>query len=415
MWQQYQGQLPLNSGVSNVAPIQGTQVTESENHPIWLRLAYRNNLTLEDVSGFGDSLSDYGGAFSMRKQYVAPPWEPVRAKLTSPYDTQRPPFRRIYDGPIFGWTSPTFPPFASSSDSDMAGFGTKAIAACAPTNGIAQLGVALSEVYRDGLPKSLGITTWEKRLSKLKDYTSSAGEEFLNIAFGWKPLASDVRDISNAVVNLDRLMEQYVRDSGKVVRRRYSFPPVVKEERTVVVQNTSAGMEPSALNFYDPNLLNKGQMVRYRSTRVSRWFSGAFTYYCPPSWRDGFVGHVSRARKLLGLDLTPEVLWNLAPWSWAVDWFVNVGDILHVADATANDGLVLRYGYIMEHSVVRDTYQFEGPSGLWASFGAVYPAPVTLVSECKLRRKAGPFGFGITTGLTNQQAAIVAALGMTRA
>jgi hypothetical protein len=121
-----------------------------------------------------------------------------------------------------------------------------------------------------------------------------------------------------------------------------------------------------------------------------------------------------QAHKILGLELTPETLWNLAPWSWAADWFGNIGDLFHNANSLASDGLVMRYGYIMEHTRVRDTYVFSGPTGL-VSWYSGRPTPLILTSETKLRRRATPFGFGKTfAGLTTRQKAIAAALGINR-
>jgi hypothetical protein len=151
---------------------------------------------------------------------------------------------------------------------------------------------------------------------------------------------------------------------------------------------------------------------------VNRWFSGAFTYHLPVDLFAGVVKdkRLAVAQKLLGGDVDPEVLWDLAPWSWAVDWFSSVGDVIHNLSAYAKDGLVVRYGYIMEHSIVRDTYSYSGDLGLIpeAKFTG-RPADLVLVSEKKLRRRSSPFGFGLALSeLTTRQKAIVAALGLSR-
>jgi hypothetical protein len=71
------------------------------------------------------------------------------------------------------------------------------------------------------------------------------------------------------------------------------------------------------------------------------------------------------------------------------------------------------YGYLMEHSIVRDTYFWDGPTTLKAD--RIVPSPITLVSETKLRRKANPYGFGLTWDeLSSRQQSILAALGITR-
>jgi len=142
----------------------------------------------------------------------------------------------------------------------------------------------------------------------------------------------------------------------------------------------------------------------------------AFTYHLPRDYqaRSGVAALADQARHVLGLDLTPEVLWNVMPWSWAVDWFSSTGDVIHNLTDWSTDGLVLKYGYIMEHSIVRDTLTFVGETGLLARYPQ-RPDTLVLVSEAKVRRPATPFGFGLNlSAFTGRQKAILAALGMSR-
>jgi len=208
-------------------------------------------------------------------------------------------------------------------------------------------------------------------------------------------------------------MEQAVRDSGRVVRRRYSFPPFNSISETVTKNVSPVRVANSGRSSFLNSLeLNKGQVTRISEISRRQWFSGAFTYHLP-DYGSGLVGQARQANQLLGLSVTPEVLWNLTPWSWAVDWFSNVGDVIHNVQQMASNGLVLKYGYIMEHSIARDSYRFSGPTGFKTE---VSPSVVTLVTETKVRRKATPFGFGLTLGgLSSTQKAIMAALGMSRA
>jgi len=76
------------------------------------------------------------------------------------------------------------------------------------------------------------------------------------------------------------------------------------------------------------------------------------------------------------------------------------------------EGLVMRYGYLMEHSIVRDTYTIDG-TGLKSEFLPIQP--LVLVTETKIRRKANPFGFGLKwDGLSPFQLSIAAALGLSK-
>lgn len=121
----------------------------------------------------------------------------------------------------------------------------------------------------------------------------------------------------------------------------------------------------------------------------------------------------AEANKLLGTRLTPEVLWNLAPWSWAADWITNTGDVLHNISMFAQDGLVLRYGYVMEETIIERTWTLHGV-GFKSSPGP-YNFSSTLREIHKVRRKATPFGFGVSEeAFTPRQYSILAALGMSR-
>jgi len=309
-----------------------------------------------------------------------------------------------------------FPPFAQSSENALMAKGTTAIARCKPTNSVADLGTTLIELRREGLPALLGADLWKSRLKHLRETKKSAGGEYLNVEFGWKPLVSDILATAKGIVHMHRILEQYERDAGRVVRRRYSFPSIHTVEESVIQRNLTAGLNPSHEEFYDTTKWNSGYVVRDRETVVNCWFSGAFTYHLPKGFSSegGLKGLADSARKMLGLDLDPEVLWNVAPWSWAVDWFSSSGDVISNVSDWSTDGLVLKYGYVMEHTIVRDTFTYVGHTGLVPEIGW-RPPVLILVSETKVRRAATPFGFGVNlAALTDRQTAIIAALGLSR-
>jgi predicted RNA methylase len=87
---------------------------------------------------------------------------------------------------------------------------------------------------------------------------------------------------------------------------------------------------------------------------------------------------------------------------------------LHNLNAFAANGLVMRYGYMMEHTIVKHTYSHVGPSGITGKPDMTVP-PLVLVTETKKRIGANPFGFGVDwNGLSSFQLSIAAALGLSR-
>jgi hypothetical protein len=124
---------------------------------------------------------------------------------------------------------------------------------------------------------------------------------------------------------------------------------------------------------------------------------------------------MQRYNHLYGILPTPEVIWNLTPWSWAADWVTSMGDIMSNISMLLTDGLVMKYGFVMEHSSTTKTYSI---SGLRLHQGAntiPYTGWQRFSTESKLRRRATPYGFGLTSEeFSPRQWAILVALGLSK-
>jgi hypothetical protein len=305
--------------------------------------------------------------------------------------------------------------FRSTDLSDLDADGSTAISLCAPTNPNSELGTALAEIHREGIPSLPGISTWKRRTEVAK----AAGSEYLNTVFGWLPLVSDVKNVGSSVRHSRDILSQYHRDEGRNVRRVFEFPPETSESQTgqfgmapsTIVNGTTGFPEPFQSVFLAPGVVTQTLRIESR-----KWFVGSFTYATPSqsdSWKR-MLGYGSDADKLFGISLTPDVLWELTPWSWAIDWFSNTGDVINNITNFALQGLVMRYGYIMEEktTTIRHDLRPEPKSG--SQYGEDIPASELIICS-KVRSPANPFGFGISwEGLSPTQLAITAALGITR-
>jgi hypothetical protein len=204
----------------------------------------------------------------------------------------------------------------------------------------------------------------------------------------------------------DKVLKQLRRDSGRLVRRSIDFPT----KREVVRDDQTAGAIATSFSGFDMPL--SGITKRHTIVEKRQWFSGAFTYHLPDSSElDGFARLAAQADKLYGV--VPDVadLWNLIPWSWLVDWFVNVGPVLSNVTNYAKYGLVLPYAYMMEETIVTYEYTFFSTSGNPMANGA----DLVIVDHTKKRVQASPFGFGLTwDGFSTGQLSILAALGLSR-
>lgn len=305
--------------------------------------------------------------------------------------------------------------------------GKAAINAAAPTRPVANSAVFIGELFA-GLPTVIGATLFRDRIGVLR----ALGSEYLNVQFGWLPLIADIRKTIEALSNASAILTNYAKDSGRNVRRRYTLPDLTYSQFfNAAGGNTSAG-SASLWTGYRPDGMPTGgsglggqapsvdgsTLVVSVSAKQERWFTGAFTYYVPPG--GSFLKDLARfealSNKLLGTRLTPEVLWNLAPWTWLVDWIVRLGDHISLYTRFQDDGLVLRYGYLM----VRDRVTVSSNFSTFYTRGPGVNRKghhFTLVKLDRKRRvRATPFGFGLnpTSDFTARQWSILGALGMTR-
>jgi hypothetical protein len=324
----------------------------------------------------------------------------------------------LYKGPVFAM-NPTisgFPPDPASDRNTLNRLGSTAISRCKPTNSVADAATFLGELRKDGIPHLPGVQTWKDRT----DLARKAGSEYLNVQFGYMPLIRDMRSIAHSVRHANTVLEQYERDAGRTVRRRINLPSEVSTHETDINDSAHPFVDP--YNSRLDQMIGTGKLKFRVETRKDRWFSGAFTYHLPAGkdYRSKMIRYALEADKLFGVLPDPETLWNLAPWSWAVDWFSNTGDVLSNLSDWAIDGLVMRYGYMMERSISKYTYILEDTSGVTLlNTGEVIPGisvpDVTFVTETKKRIRANPFGFGVSwDGLSPFQTSIAAALGISR-
>lgn len=357
------------------------------------------------VSLLGKVGRDIGSEFDLYRQIYSDSSEGQVFDLSESADPNAPGYH--YRGPqkaiaVDGGLGPPWPEADRYSANALTAMGATAISRCIPTNPLWSLTQFLGEL-REGLPRIAGSSFFKDRARTAKQ----AGDEYLNVEFGWLPLVSDIRNFCYAVTNAERVLDQYRRNSGKWIKRRYSFPDETSTETwkwTGSSNRPVPQLPPAVFSSWGDTELT---LVKQKVRRV--WFEGVFCYYLgePGSFRR----REQEANKILGTRLTPETLWNLSPWTWMADWFTNIGDVIHNIGAFANDGLVMPYGYVMEHSTVTDSYKSSG----WQYKSAGMPSEMTQTFHVisKRRIQASPFGFGLTSGdLSTRQLAILGSLGL---
>lgn len=249
------------------------------------------------------------------------------------------------------------------------------------------------------------------------------GSEYLNLVFGWEPFVRDLRQMYNLYKTMDKQLAQLVRDNGRSIRRRAT----VKSDSS---SDSAQGTYPYPFYYAygaPPSLWFKGTSTVVASVRTHErvWFSGNFRYYIPDIGSSAWTRRAKMA--LFGANPSPELLWEILPWSWLIDWFSNVGDVMSNMSENAAENLVCNYSYIMRswtRTVTASCYtecEEKAPDLNPNRFSSEWKRKVhTFISESTIEYKTrvgggNPYGLNVSLpSLNSKQLGILAALGISR-
>jgi len=265
------------------------------------------------------------------------------------------------------------------------------------------------------------------------------GENYLNVVFGWKPFVKDLLDMYNTQQKLEKTLKKLRENNGLIVRRRDK-----KKTSTVTLSSTTGSLNVPFGHLGDTTIGGTSDLEGYYvggptgcsdlalssftgqcdytysvKDTTTTWNCGNFGYYVPDIGSDRWTERAKRA--LFGQNPTPSQLWELLPWSWLIDWFANVGDIMSNLSTNAVDNETWTNCFSMRtvdqsHEIVISNHW----DHLTGSYGFDVPAgAASLVYSRheinKYRRQASPYGFGLDwPNFSVQQILVLAALGITR-
>lgn len=241
-----------------------------------------------------------------------------------------------------------------------------------------------------------------------------AADQFLAVQFGWRPFVGDMVSLLDSTINLDNNLQRAVDRNGRWQQRRFAEDEL--RSSTKIWSQTNAG----TATWTEPSLSSyaaRATLTIYREGMTRIWYKGSFKYYYPeferiPPSQLGALVMAQRALRLYGLRVSPTLIYRVTPWTWLVDWFVNVGGNLQVLEDMSTGSVASRYMYLMRESYDRYRYvlDLELNDGQKCSFEAI--------REVRVKRRAPAethFGFSAAPGgLSPMQQAIIAALGLSR-
>lgn len=293
-------------------------------------------------------------------------------------------------------------------------FGTEAWNKFRPVKPSASLGQDVGEsrdLAKLFTPKLLSI---RKILSKrsVKAYLELLSNDYLNYQFGWRPFLKSIGDALSTTRKLDRKIAWVRKNNGKWIKRKGTL----RDTRVVTTGNAS-GATPALHSSYYPWGVRTGQTVTVETDRV--WFEAKMKYYIHSLKTDKADNIITSKllQKFYGFELTPALVWELIPFSWLTDWFINIGDFMSNISNAAYDNLVAKYAYVMRHRQTETFYNWHQPLQCDDGHGSYSvqnaQAHAVIWAECKERAVASPWGFGGgDDSFTPRQLSILAALGI---
>lgn len=153
--------------------------------------------------------------------------------------------------------------------------------------------------------KRRSIRSWRDVLPHIE----VANGAHLNYNFGWKPFFADVYNVAKAVDSHKARLNKLLMRQGQLLN-----------------QHVSDAGDTGTINSVIPTFYTEWQ-IRITGTYTCR-LSSTFKYeYQLPA----YSAREMRLRSwldALGLNPTPANFWAIVPWSFVVDWFVDVGGML---------------------------------------------------------------------------------------
>jgi hypothetical protein len=139
--------------------------------------------------------------------------------------------------------------------------------------------------------------------STLPEVHRDLADQYLEYSFGWSPLINDLEDGMAA--------------ASKILHRRYGTSVSFEAKESKITTKSNAGWENIASNIRVYRFILERQDV---STRYFVRLTRDFDTNAPPFVR-GALGLTLR-------DFAPAA-WELLPWSFLIDYFTNVGDVIN--------------------------------------------------------------------------------------
>lgn len=267
------------------------------------------------------------------------------------------------------------------------------------------------------------------------------GGAYLNYVFGVIPTVKDILQMAETVLVADKHIRQHVAlEKQRVQTHRTKLADSGSDIwwSTAKLSNGSLANQSSSFNganvqysYLTAGGAGNPQNVLYPIISVQSTWSktvrqfATWEYFIPKprEIHSRLDRYKMLAEALVGEGVSPGTAWNLTPYTWLSDWFVDIGGLLHYQQQVNDNHITaVSNGFsYREELEVKATFHGCGVSYLgvvnpWTVLSLSNPYAQSVVRYRRHKRRGGnPYSLGPTwTSLSVQQWAILGALGLSR-
>lgn len=265
-----------------------------------------------------------------------------------------------------------------------------------------------------------------------KKAAKKAAEAFLTYVFGVQPTLSDMVSAADAVLGVHRGIKNYLAGDKVSTRSQRTVVLNTAEQSgsTFVTQTSTTAMSVGGgsvrligdwlgsckINSYAVQPSVSWSLTARRLLRQGATWE--FFVPRPAQLPDRLNGYRRSAEALVGEGASPGTVYDLTPWTWLVDWFVDIGGLLHYQQAIADNQVAARSSWWSMYETIDASatwglgYNLTGNMQMLSSH--MYAATVAARLKTHKRRFGNPYNIAPSWDFSSQQWSILSALGISK-
>lgn len=149
----------------------------------------------------------------------------------------------------------------------------------------------------------------------------------LEYNFGWRPLYNDVNALLKAISGFDAAYKKIVIDGNKPVTKHWSTIVNGTSRNEVIYHVDNVGLPNNNSWYGDFRYGVCTKVTRHKSDGVKYNASVRMRYSVPPELLTA-GGQAKAWLDYLGVSQNPATVWNAIPFTFLIDWVINIGKYL---------------------------------------------------------------------------------------